>query len=135
MQGAPPLPAAANPPPSKKKIGAGGIVFLVFFLGGLISLLVFFRHIFGSDVGGSCTDDSGCKPDAVCISKKCYRSCKTDGDCGAGFACGSTTVSKSPGGNPAKGYEIDDINICFPEEKMAGVREKQRQEEEKKRRR
>ena len=117
-----PLP----PPAAKKKTGVLGIVFLVLFIGGLIGLAVKFRAIFGSEVGGECTDDNGCKPDAVCISKKCYQACKTDADCKDGWSCGKTTVSKTPSGNAAKGFKLDDVNICFSPEKMAPAKEKQR---------
>ncbi len=118
--------APQAPPVAKKKTSVAGIVFLVLFLGALIGLAVKFRSIFGSEAGGACTDESDCKPDAVCISKKCYQACKTDADCKDGWSCGSTTVSKTPGGNAAKGFKIDDVNICFSPEKMAPVKEKQR---------
>jgi hypothetical protein len=124
-----PSPAAPEPSParatsSKKKPGIVAWIGLGLFMAGLIMLLVEFRALFGSDVGGKCDDESGCKPNAVCISKRCFRSCKTDGDCVDGWRCGNTTVSETPGGNASKGFAFKDLKICFSPEKLAPQKQK-----------
>lgn len=122
-----PVGAQAAPAQPKKKSPLGGILFLVAFVGGLIALAFFYRDLFGSEVGGACTAESDCKRDGICISKKCYRKCKEDADCGKGNACGSTEVSVTPGGNAAKGFSFEHVNVCFTEEQMAPARAKTEQ--------
>jgi hypothetical protein len=112
----------SEPTTAKKKTSIAAWIGLILFMGGLIALAVFFRDLFGSDVGGPCTAENDCKRGRICISKKCYRECKVDADCGAGWACGSTDVSISPDGNPAKGFELSSVNVCFTEEQMAPAR-------------
>ena len=116
------------PAAKKKKKPVLGIVFLVLFVGGLVALAVFYRNLFGSKVGGSCSVESDCVRGAMCIGKKCYRSCETDADCKDGWQCGGTTVSETPGGNAANGFKLKSVNICFSPESMAPVKEKQRAE-------
>ncbi len=112
-----PAPAPAAGPSQKPKSSVFAWIFLVAFVGGLIALAVFYRDLFGSEVGGSCSSETDCKRGGVCISKKCYQGCETDGDCGAGKHCGSTEVSVTPGGNAAKGFKFDKVKICFDEKK------------------
>ncbi|NUO53972.1 MAG: hypothetical protein HOV80_34435 [Polyangiaceae bacterium] len=126
-----PAPAQAQQPKKSSPLAWAG---LALFMAGLIGLAVGFRHIFGSEAGGACSSgsESDCKPDHICISKKCYRECKTDADCTGGWRCGGTTVSESPDGNAAKGFKFKDVNVCFSPEKMAAVDEKERREADKK---
>ncbi len=107
---------------AKRKTSIAAWIGLALFMGGLIALAVFFRDLFGSDVGGACEEENDCKRGRICISKKCYRECKVDADCGAGWSCGSTEVSITPGGNAAKGFELSSVNVCFTDEQMAPVR-------------
>jgi hypothetical protein len=63
------------------------VVVTMVVLIGLIVGGVFLLRKSGSDAGGPCTDNVGCKPGLHCYEKVCRTECTSDADCASGLAC------------------------------------------------
>ena len=98
---------------SKRKRVLMGLALIPLFGLGLGALHMA-RVWMGEDLGGSCRATSDCKPGLGCISKRCYRLCKTDADCGSGWSCHPTDVEITG----ALGISEDsEMKICFEPKK------------------
>lgn len=68
------------------------VVLALGLVAGLLAMVATGKQVIGSEVGGSCESALGCKFGNICIGKRCYASCSSDGDCPATWHCGTTAV-------------------------------------------
>lgn len=75
------------------------------------------KQTFGGAPGERCGDAFECKWGAMCISNWCYRSCKTNADCGSEQHCGKTDVTVEIQGTLTREEKDDTEQICFANRK------------------
>jgi len=109
-----PSPTPAPQQTNKKKVLLA--LGLALGVGALVGVGYGYRAVFGSPVGGKCVKESDCKLGAICISKRCYQSCKADADCESGWHCGITRVEVTKQGRYSLSSETKESarRICFP---------------------
>jgi hypothetical protein len=110
-----PSPTTAPQRPNKKK-ALIAVLALALGCGALVGVGFGYRALFGSPVGGKCGRDGDCKLGGICISKRCYQSCKADADCESGWHCGTTVVDVTRRGRYSLSSETKESSrqICFP---------------------
>ncbi len=97
-------------------------VILVGGFGLLVGALWCVRELTGSKVGEKCDDANSCVNGAICIGRRCRRSCAKDSDCPAEWTCGNTNVWVTTSGLFQKSdLKTGKERICFSPEQMAPV--------------